>query len=262
MSAPHAEVSSVMQSKISKLFPFSRLAFVIPIYNHEKQAREVVEKTVRLGFPVFAVDDGSTDSSPEILHSIAGVTVIRHQENRGKGAALITGFTAAAKVADWAVTIDADGQHDPGEAISLIKAVPEGQRPLVVGRRSGMGHQNVPWTSCWGMKFSNFWVWLSSGKWISDSQCGFRLYPLPETLNLGAKTRRFQYEVEILALAAWNGLQIIEVFVGVVYQPSEERVSHFKPGLDFWLDTKTFARLIAARMLIPHRLRVRRNLKS
>lgn len=250
-----------MQSEISKLFPFFRLAFVIPVYNHEKQAGEVAEKTVRLGFPVFAVDDGSTDSSPEILQSISGVTLIRHQENRGKGAALITGFTEAAKLADWAVTIDADGQHDPAQAISLIKAVPKGQRPLVVGSRSGMAYENVPWTSRWGMKFSNFWVWLSSGKWISDSQCGFRLYPLPETLNLEAKTRRFQYEVEILALAAWNGLQIIEAPVGVVYQPPEKRVSHFKPGLDFWRNTKTFARLILARALIPHDLRVRKNLK-
>jgi glycosyltransferase involved in cell wall biosynthesis len=251
-----------MKSEISKLLPFSRLAFVIPVYNHEKQAGRVVEKTVRLGFPVIAVDDGSTDSSPEMLHSIPGLTLIRHQENRGKGAALITGFTEAAKLADWAVTIDADGQHDPDEAISLVKAVPKGQRPLVVGCRSGMDYENVPWTSRWGMKFSNFWVWLSSGKWISDSQSGFRLYPLPETLNLEPKTRRFQYEVEILALAAWNGLQIIEAPVGVVYQPPQKQVSHFKPGLDFWRNTKTFARLILARVLIPHGLRVRKNLRS
>lgn len=250
------------QSEILKLFPFSRLAFVIPVYNHAKQAGEVAEKIVRMGFPVFAVDDGSTDSTPEMLHSIDGLTVIRHRENRGKGAALITGLTAAAKIADWAVTIDADGQHDPGDFISLIKVVPVGQRPLVLGIRMGMEDQSVPWTSRWGMKLSNFWVWLSSGKRTSDSQCGFRLYPLPETLSLRAKTRRFQYEVEILALAAWNGLQIIEAPVGVVYLPPERRVSHFRPGLDFWRNTKTFTRLIFSRIFIPHSLRVIKSLRS
>ena len=251
-----------MQSETFKLSPFSRLAFVIPVYNHAKQAGGVAEKTVGMGFPVFAVDDGSTDSSLDILHSIAGLTVIQHLENRGKGAALITGLTAAAKVADWAVTLDADGQHDPGDAVSLIRAVPDGQRPLVVGIRMGMAFQNVPWTSRWGMKFSNFWVRVSSGKWISDSQCGFRLYPLPETLYLGAKTRRFQYEVEILALAAWNGLQIIEAPVSVAYLPPERRVSHFRSGLDFWRNTKTFTRLILSRMFIPRGRRLSKGLRS
>ena len=251
-----------MHEETADFFRFYRLAFVIPVYNHAQQAGEVAEKTVEMGFPVFAVDDGSTDSSAEILHAIDGLTVIKHQENRGKGAALVTGFTAASKIADWAVTLDADGQHDPKDAISLIKAVPSGQRPMVVGTRRGMAYRNVPWTSRWGMKFSNFWLWICSGKWIADSQCGFRLYPLPETLNLKAKTRRFQYEVEILALAAWNGLQIIEAPVGVVYLPPERRRSHFRSGLDFWRNTKTFTRLILNRMFIPRSLRINKSLKS
>ena len=235
-----------------------RCAIVIPAYNHGTQVRGVVEKCLKLRLPVIVVDDGSTDSTPDVLASLSGVTVIRHKENQGKGAALLTGFAAALRVADWAITIDADGQHDADDMLSLISVIresPEGQRPIVVGKREGMGHGNVPWTSRWGRRFGNFWVWTSCGRWLSDSQSGFRVYPLPETLHLGTKARRYQFEVEVLVRAVWSQIPIIEVPVHAIYGPPGERVSHFRPWLDFWRNTQTFARLIATRVLIPSRLR-------
>ena len=149
-----------------------RCAIVIPAYNHGAQVRRVVEKCLQLRLPVVVVDDGSTDSTPEVLASLSGITVIRHKKNQGKGASLLTGFAAVLQSADWAVTIDADGQHDPDDILSLIslmQAVPEGQRPLVIGKREGMEQGNVPWTSRWGRRFANFWVWTSCGRWLSDS---------------------------------------------------------------------------------------------
>lgn len=232
-----------------------RYAIVIPAFNHGRQVREVVEKTRRFGQPVIVVDDGSTDSTPQILASLSGITVLRHKENKGKGASLLTGFAEASRFADWAITIDADGQHDPEDISVLIKAIPEGQRPLVIGRRLGMEQDQVPWTSLWGRKFSNFWVWASCGRWLSDSQSGFRVYPLPEVLHLKTMARRYQFEVEILVLAVRKGLPILEVPVRVLYGPDNERVSHFKPWLDFWRNTRTFSRLIAARIFTPLRER-------
>jgi glycosyltransferase involved in cell wall biosynthesis len=228
-----------------------RCAIVIPAFNHGRQLREVLAKTLQLGFPVFVVDDGSTDSTPQILASFSHVTVIRHEKNQGKGASLLSGFAHALNVADYAITLDADGQHDPDDIPSLVRAVQEGHRPLVLGKRAGMEHANVPWTSRWGRQFSNFWVWASCGKWLRDSQSGFRLYPLPETMNLGARSRRFQFEVEILVLAAWSDIPILEVPVQSVYGPAEQRISHFRPCLDFWRNTKTFTRLVARRILVP-----------
>ena len=232
-----------------------RCAIVIPAYNHGIKVRGVVEKCLQFRLPVIVVDDGSTDSTPYTLGSLSGVTVIRHEKNQGKGASLLTGFAAALPFADWAITIDADGQHDPEEILSLVQAVSGRQRPLVIGKREGMGHANVPWTSRWGRRFANFWVWASCGRWLSDAQSGFRVYPLPETLGLGTRARRYQFEVEVLVLAVWRGIPIIEVPVNPIYGPREERVSHFRPWLDFWLNTKTFARLVATRILIPSRLR-------
>lgn len=232
-----------------------RYAIVIPVYNHGTQVRGVVEKCLQLRLPVIVVDDGSTDSTPHVLASLSGVTVVHHKENQGKGASLLTGFARALRLADWAITIDADGQHDPEDILSLIQAAPGGQRPLVIGRRMGMGHGNVPWTSRWGRRFANFWIWMSCGRWLSDSQSGFRVYPLPETLHLGTKAKRYQFEVEVLVRAVWCGIPIIETPVRAFYGSLEERVSHFRPWLDFWRNTRTFARLIATRVLIPSRLR-------
>jgi glycosyltransferase involved in cell wall biosynthesis len=232
-----------------------RYAIVIPAYNHGTQVRGVVEKCLQLRLPVIVVDDGSTDSTPRVLASLSGVTVISHEENQGKGASLLTGFAAALRLADWAITIDADGQHDPEDISSLIQAVPGGQRPLVIGKREGMERGNVPWTSRWGRRFGNFWVWTSCGRRLSDSQSGFRVYPLPETLHLGTKARRYQFEVEVLVRAVWRGIPIIEVPVHAIYGPPGERVSHFRPWLDFWRNAQTFARLIATRIFIPSRLR-------
>jgi len=204
---------------------------------------------------VIVVDDGSTDSTPQVLASISGITVIRHQENQGKGASLLAGFSSALPSADWAITIDADGQHNPEDILPLIREIPEGQRPLVIGKRTDMGHGNVPWTSRWGRRFSNFWVWASCGRWFSDSQSGFRIYPLPETLHLGTRARRYQFEVEILARAVWHGIPVIEAPVRALYGPAAERASHFRPWLDFWRNTRTFARLVAMRIFIPLRFR-------
>jgi glycosyltransferase involved in cell wall biosynthesis len=232
-----------------------RCAIVIPAYNHGAQVRKVVEKCLHFRLPVVVVDDGSTDSTPDVLASLSGVTVIRHKKNQGKGASLLTGFAAVLQFADWVITIDADGQHNPEDILSLTREVPRWQRPLVIGRRVEMGDKNVPWTSRWGRRFANFWVWASCGRWLSDSQSGFRIYPLPETLHLGTKAKRFQFEVEVLVRAVWRGIPIIEAPVHAIYGPPEERVSHFRPWLDFWRNTQTFGRLVATRVLIPSKLR-------
>ncbi len=238
-----------------------RYAIVIPAYNHGEQVRGVVEKCLELKLPVVVVDDGSTDSTPDNLASLSGITLIRHKKNQGKGASLLSGFAEVLQIADWAVTIDADGQHDPEEILSLMRAVPVTGRPIVIGKREKMEHKNVPWTSRWGRRFGNFWVWASCGRWLFDSQSGFRVYPLPETLNLGTQSKRFQFEVEVLVRAVWSGIPIIETPVHAFYAAPEERVSHFRPWLDFWRNTKVFTKLIATRVLVPPKRRNNQNMK-
>jgi glycosyltransferase involved in cell wall biosynthesis len=225
-------------------------AIVIPVYNHGPMIEAVIKNALKLNLPVIVVDDGSTDSSSDRIKNIDGIQFLRHRENRGKGAAIITGFDRASEIADWAITIDADGQHHPEDALNLIRAIPENSRPLVVGMRQGMTGQDVPWTSSFGRKFSNFWVRISGGPAMTDSQSGFRIYPLPESMNLDVKARRFQFEVEILVRAAWANIPVIEVPVSVSYAKGPLRISHFRPFVDFIRNTRTFYQLITRRLLI------------
>ncbi|KJR97488.1 MAG: glycosyl transferase [Desulfobulbaceae bacterium BRH_c16a] len=224
-------------------------AVIIPVYNHSLQIGEVIRQARKLGLPVFVVDDGSTDSTGEIIGTIDGITVLRHSENTGKGAAILTGFAAAIKHdCNWAITLDGDGQHNPEDSRELLNAVEDGERCIVIGKRQGMNDVNVPWTSKFGRMFSNFWIWVAGGPLVEDSQSGFRLYPLPEALQLATKARRYQFEVEILVKAQRQGIPTKEAPVRVIYQAKGERVSHFRPWLDFMRNSVTFNRLIWARL--------------
>jgi glycosyltransferase involved in cell wall biosynthesis len=233
----------------------SRCAFIIPVYNHAGAIGGILEKLRAFRRPIYVIDDGSTDETSKVLDSLNGITLLRHAVNCGKGAALMTGFAAAHPFADWAITLDADGQHDPDDALTLIKAVPQSERPIIIGRRTHMLEKGAPWTSRWGRGFSNFWVWACSGLLLSDTQSGFRLYPLPEAIKLNPRGRRFQFEVEVLVLAAWAGLPIREAAVSTRYRLPGPRVSHFQPGPDFWRNTVTFSRLLAMRLLLPSKRR-------
>lgn len=227
----------------------SRFAVVIPVFNHGATIAAVARTALRQNLPVIVVDDGSTDNTNANISSVRGIHLMKHEVNQGKGAALLTGMQEAAKVADWAICLDADGQHDPNDIGKLMAAIPGSMRPIVIGRRQGM--KSAPWTSRFGRGFSNFWVWLSGAEFLSDTQSGFRAYPLPEVLTLDIKARRYQFEIEILAKAAWQCISAIEVPVEVDYQPQGRRISHFHPLRDFVRNTQTFARLITRRVFTP-----------
>lgn len=235
-----------------------RFAVIIPVFNHAQAVPDVIRESLKLDFPVFVVDDGSTDSSPDKIMQISGIHPLHHKENRGKGAAIMTGFAEAAKIADWAITIDADGQHHPPDALNLLAAIPKNERPIIVGRREGMIDRDVPWTSRFGRRFSNFWVRMSGGPRMTDSQSGIRVYPLPEAMNLNVIARRYQFEVEIIVKAHWKKIHVIEAPVRVNYAMGSGRISHFHPVIDFFRNNNTFARLIVQRLFIPHSIRSRR----
>jgi len=245
------------ESNLPGIQKTGRFAAVIPVYNHEQGVADVIRKTLKLNIPVFVVDDGSTDSTFDRIKGFSEICLLRHRVNQGKGAAILTGFAEAVKVADWAITLDADGQHHPEDATELIRTIPEFQRAIVVGMRKGMIKANAPWTSRFGRKFSNFWVRVSGGPRMTDSQSGFRIYPIPEAMNLNVKARRFQYEIEILVKAKRKQIPVIEAPVRVTYQQGPQKISHFHPFFDFFRNFATFSRLITQRIFSLECLRKR-----
>ena len=131
-------MSNIKEKRVSGINLKERFAFVIPVYNHAGLVAQVIRQAMDLNYPVFVIDDGSTDDTAKRLAEIQGINIISHKKNMGKGAAIMSGFIAASAVADWAITIDADGQHYPQDAIKLIAAIPEGILPNILGKRDDM----------------------------------------------------------------------------------------------------------------------------
>ena len=244
---------------ISELEEKEQFAFVIPVYNHPQYVMQVIAGAQIYGCPVIVVNDGSTDGTAACLEKIPDIYLLSHQINQGKGAALQTGIEKAVKLAHQAITIDADGQHDPADAAVLMQASLENPSAIIIGKRQGMKEQQAPWTSRLGRQVSNFWVFVTCGIKLTDSQSGFRIYPLPACLELGVVSRRFQFEVEILVKACWHRISVIEKPISVKYKKEITWVSHFRPLIDFLRIVSTFARLIVQGVLIPSARRRRKH---
>ena len=207
------------------------VAVVVPAYQASGHVAEVV-RGLRAAFDqgvvLIVVDDGSADGTAEAARG-AGARVIRHDRNRGKGAALRAGFEEALQLGARAVvTVDADGQHPPEEAWRLHASAPD-LGSLVLGVR-GLAAAGAPRANQFSNAFSNAVLSAFVGKRLADTQCGLRRYPLPEVLELEGVEDGYGYEAEVLILALTAGLPLVEVPIEVVYPP--ERVTHFHPVRD------------------------------
>ena len=200
---------------------------IIPTYNNAGTLKDVLSRTLAQGLPIVVVDDGCTDGTRVILSGFKDVTVIAHPKNQGKGAALKTAFRwALEKGYAYAVTIDSDGQHYPEDIPELLKA--KGERTIVVGSRTTRGANAG---GSFANRFSNFWFTAYTGIRLTDTQTGFRLYPLRDLPSLKVVGNRYEAELSLLLFSAWKGLRLVPVQVHVNYP--KDRVTHFRPFQDF-----------------------------
>ncbi|RZK66801.1 MAG: DUF2062 domain-containing protein, partial [Pedobacter sp.] len=204
---------------------------IIPTYNNHATLKRVIDGVLLYTDVILVVNDGSTDTTATILTKYPQITIITQPENKGKGIALQTGFRAALGAGyDYAITIDSDGQHFPDDIPVFINELELGGEALLIGSRN-MAHESVPKKSSTGNKISNYWVWVETGIKLSDTQSGYRLYPLKK-LPKKFFTNKFEFEIEIIVRTAWNGVAVKNIPVKVLYDMNE-RVSHFRPFQDF-----------------------------
>ncbi|MCC6660297.1 MAG: DUF2062 domain-containing protein [Phycisphaerales bacterium] len=229
---------------------------VVPVFNHAGSVGAVLDGIGRLGLPVVVVDDGSSDGSGDAAaawaaaHPGARLVVERHAANRGKAAALATGFARAGSLGvTHAVTIDADGQLDPVDIPRLVDAAVAGPRALVLGDRP-RAIAECPSRCRLGRRLACLALRAQTGLRLHDTQCGLRVYPLELVRAVRCRGGRYTFEAEVVTRAWWAGFPVVSVPVTCRYFPEGERVSHFRPVRDSTLHTVMQLRLIG-RSLLP-----------
>lgn len=221
--------------RLNNLFEEQRCCVLIPTYNNQKTLEKVITDTLEYTSHIVVVNDGSTDTTTQILEKFKDIiSIVNFQVNCGKGLALREGFKfALSKNYRYAISIDSDGQHYPEDLEAFLVKIKEQPDSLIIGARN-MEQASVPGKSSFGNKFSNFWFELETGIKMPDTQSGYRLYPIEKLKNITFHTTRFEFEIEVIVKAAWAGIAVIPLPVGVFYPTKEERVSHFRPTKDFF----------------------------
>ncbi len=211
-----------------------RCCVLVPTYNNAGTLQKVLEGVLKRTPDIIVVNDGATDTTSDILQQYPQIHQIQLPKNKGKGNALKVGFAKALDLGyEYAISIDSDGQHFPEDIPIFLETLEKSETKnlLLIGARN-MDQSDVPGKSSFGNKFSNFWFWFETGKWLKDTQCGYRLYPLKEIEKLSLRTPKFEFEIEVIVKAAWNGTFVENVPVKISYD-EEERVSHFRTVPDF-----------------------------
>jgi glycosyltransferase involved in cell wall biosynthesis len=205
----------------------------IPIYDHPATIAGVVESLAPLQLPCIIVDDGSGEETREQLAQLVQrfdwVRVIRHDHNRGRGAALRTAYRAAAEQGlTHVVQLDADGQHHADDIPRFLDAAKAQPDALILGEP--VFDESIPWHRLHGRKLSQGIVWLETLSFsVHDPLCGFRCIPLGPTLTVieGCSTGdRMDFDPELIIRLVRAGIPVVNIPTAVQYP--EQGVSHFR----------------------------------
>jgi len=219
---------------ISQTIDNLNVCVLIPTYNNEHTLKQVIDGVLQFTQNVIIVNDGSTDSTKQILEDYSQLQQIHLQKNKGKGNALRMGFKLAETLNyHFVITLDSDGQHFPEDIPVFVNELEksENKNIILIGARN-MSQENVPKKSSFGNKFSNFWFWVETGIKLQDTQSGFRLYPLNALKKLKFYTSKFEFEIEVIVKSVWSGVSIKNIPIHILYHQTN-RVSHFRPFKDF-----------------------------
>ena len=207
-----------------------RFVVVIPALNAERTVGRVVVAALEHLEPVLVIDDGSNDNTGEAARE-AGAFVLRHDVNRGKGAALKTGFAWALENGfDGVITIDADGQHLPREIPKFVRERATSGADLIIGGRAHLFAEMLPRRRN-ANRFSAWCIAMTSGAPITDSQSGFRLYSAHLLRTLTLHTDGFDMESEVIVRAGRRGLSIVTIPIDLGFVDGLS-TSHYKPLKD------------------------------
>lgn len=216
----------------------AEIAVLIPAYNAARSLRGVIAGIKKSGLVIVVVDDGSTDATADTARD-TGVHVLRHRTNRGKGAALKTGFRFLLQKGYGAIlTIDADGQHDPTLIPHFIQAYKESKGDIIIGSRAGE-FDAMSWLRRFWNQLGVKAVSKLIGIPLTDTQSGYRLIRAEVLQGLPLRAAGYEGELELLIKACKRGHSVREIPIATRYADGRPS-SHFRPVRDTWLVCRTF----------------------
>ena len=193
-----------------------KISVVIPVYNEVSTIREIVARVqaVDLEKEIIIVDDGSTDSTRELLQEITlsqeNIRVIYHDRNQGKGAALRTGFEGA--TGDIVIVQDADLEYDPREYPILLEPILDGRADVVYGSRFlGGPHRVLFFWHYLGNKFLTLLSNAVTNLNLTDMETCYKVFKREVLAGMNLKSNRFGFEPEFTVKIAKKGFRIYEV---------------------------------------------------
>lgn len=196
---------------------------IIPAYNESRSIGRIVQTCLPY-LPVLVVDDGSKDDTASLAET-QGAVVIRQIPNQGKGAALRKGFQYCLENGyDAAITLDADGQHDPAEIPQFLEEYQKHSQGLIIGRRD---FSQMPFVRKFANSTGKILISITAGQEIYDNQSGYRLISMSlAELLLDSTENGFEFEVEMLALCLKHNLGLGWVPIKTIYAGQG---SHIRP---------------------------------
>ena len=202
---------------------FQGVFAVIPAYNEDETIRGVVAELTARGIEVVVVDDGSADDTADAACA-AGATVLRHEVNRGQGAALQTGISySLERGAEIVVTFDADGQHGTDDLPRLIAPIRGGEAEIALGSRFLGDAEAVPRSRRALLRAAVAFTRVASGVRLTDAHNGLRAFSRRAAERIDLKLDRMAHASEIIDQIRRSGLPFIEVPVRVRYTEYSRR---------------------------------------
>jgi glycosyltransferase involved in cell wall biosynthesis len=209
------------------------VAAVIPAYQEEKHIADVVRRTLLQLAGVVVVDDGSTDATAEEARK-AGAQVIVHEQNRGKGESIKSGFRFwLERGASYIVILDGDGQHLPEEIDRFLAAAAAGIGELLIGTRMN-DVREMPFVRRAVNRYMSRRISRACGQDIPDTQCGFRMVHRSVIPSFLGGTERFDYETEMLILGSRAGCRIASVPISTVYSDEVSSIHPIRDTIRFF----------------------------
>jgi glycosyltransferase involved in cell wall biosynthesis len=207
-----------------------KILVIIPALNAAGTVRPVIEAARKAIEPVVVINDGSSDATEEVARG-AGATVLRHEVNRGKGAALKTGFKYALENGyDAVITLDADGQHLPDEIPKFIEAWKKEGGDLIIGSRRHLFLGMLPRRRNANL-FSAWAISKTAGVNVEDSQSGFRLYSAKLLREITIHANGFDAESEVIVRAGRGNYRIVMLPIDLGFVNGIS-TSHYRPIAD------------------------------